>query len=159
MHELNVALLQMTACGSGQAANQAKGEAFCRRAREMGADVALFPEMWNIGYTFERHDEAGASEKHAEQPSSGDLWRAPELWQPGDGDRDASPQEVIRRWQAQAISRESDFVTHFRRLARELNMAIALTYLERWEGPPRNKGLCHRPPRRDRHDVRQGPHV
>jgi len=138
MHELNVALLQMTACGSDQAANQAKGEAFCRRAREMGADVALFPEMWNIGYTFERRDEEGASEKHAEQPSSGDLWRAPELWQPGDGDENTLPQEVIRRWQARAISRESDFVTHFRRLARELNMAIALTYLERWEGPPRN---------------------
>ena len=105
MHELNVALLQMTACGSDQAANQAKGDLFCRRAREMRADVALFPEMWNVGYTFERHDEEGASEKHAEQPSSGDLWRAPELWRPGDEDRSAVPQEVIRRWQAQAISR------------------------------------------------------
>ena len=49
---ITIALLQMTACGDDQDANLAKGEAFCRRAREMGADVALFPEMWNVGYTF-----------------------------------------------------------------------------------------------------------
>jgi N-carbamoylputrescine amidase len=138
MLELKVALLQMTACGDDQAANQAKGEAFCRHAREMGADVALFPEMWNIGYTFERHAEQGASDHPAEQPSAGDLWRTPELWKPDDARHDAVPQEVIRRWQSQAIGRDSDFVTQFRRLARELEMAIALTYLERWDGPPRN---------------------
>src|SRR5579863_8476235 len=46
-----VALLQMTSCGSDQAANLTKGEDFCRRALNMGADIALFPEMWNIGYT------------------------------------------------------------------------------------------------------------
>lgn len=27
-----------------------KGLAACRKAKEMGADVALFPEMWNCGY-------------------------------------------------------------------------------------------------------------
>lgn len=42
-------------------------------------------------------------------------------------------------WQAQAITRDDAFVTHFRNLAKELNMAIALTYLERWDGAaPRN---------------------
>jgi predicted amidohydrolase len=53
MSELKVALLQMTACGDDQAANQAKGESFCRRAKDLGADLALFPELWNIGYTCE----------------------------------------------------------------------------------------------------------
>jgi N-carbamoylputrescine amidase len=138
MLELKVALLQMTACGDDQAANQAKGEAFCRHAREMGADVALFPEMWNIGYTFDRQSAAGAPDHPSEQPNSGDLWRAPELWKPDDPRSDRVPQEVIRRWRALAIGRDSDFVIHFRRLARELEMAIALTYLERWDGPPRN---------------------
>ena len=41
-------------------------------------------------------------------------------------------------WQAQALCRDDPFITHFRGLARELGMAIALTYLERWEGAPRN---------------------
>jgi predicted amidohydrolase len=81
-----------------------KGEAFCRRASEMGADIALFPEMWNIGYTLP-------------DPALPD-------------DREA--------WKARAIGRDDDFVAHFMRLAGDLNMAIALTYLERWDGPPRN---------------------
>jgi predicted amidohydrolase len=41
-------------------------------------------------------------------------------------------------WQGLAIGRDDPFVTHFRALARELEMAIVLTYLERWDGPPRN---------------------
>jgi N-carbamoylputrescine amidase len=138
MHELKVALLQMTACGNDQAANLAKGEAYCRRARAMGADLALFPEMWNIGYTFERHAGEDEPESRAEPSSSDDLWRAPELWTPEDARRCALPLEELRRWQDQAIGRDSEFVIHFQGLARELELAIALTYLERWDGPPRN---------------------
>ena len=51
MSTIDVALLQMSSCGTDQEANLAKGEIFCRRAREMGANIALFPEMWNIGYS------------------------------------------------------------------------------------------------------------
>ena len=49
--QLTIALLQMTSFGNDQHLNLSKGEAFCRHAHEMGADIALFPEMWNIGYT------------------------------------------------------------------------------------------------------------
>lgn len=52
MGVLTVALLQMSSNGDDVQANLAKGEAFCRQARRMGADIALFPEMWQIGYTF-----------------------------------------------------------------------------------------------------------
>lgn len=138
MHELKVALLQMIACGNDQAANQAKGEAFCRHAQAQGADIALFPEMWNIGYTFHHQMDEGAPDHRSEQQSSGDLWRASELWTAVQSSYSTASQDVIERWQAQAIGRDSDFVIHFRRLAKELNMAIALTYLERWDGPPRN---------------------
>jgi N-carbamoylputrescine amidase len=99
-----IALLQMTASGTDQAANLAKGEVFCRRAKALKADLALFPEMWNIGYTFFDPNEADAQE----------------------------------RWAAQAIGIESEFITHFRRLARELDLAIAQTYLECWPDAPRN---------------------
>ena len=50
MHTLTVALLQMVPHGADRAANLATGEAFCREARAMGADIALFPEMWSNGY-------------------------------------------------------------------------------------------------------------
>ncbi len=101
---LKIALLQMTACDNDQAANRVKGTEFCRRAKGLDADLALFPEMWNIGYTFFDPAEPGAQE----------------------------------RWAAQAIARDSAWVRHFQALAQELDMAIALTYLERWPGSPRN---------------------
>ncbi len=129
MSVIRVALLQMNSCGTDQESNLAKGENFCRKAAEMGADIALFPEMWNIGYTPFCPRESGPSHN---------LWRAPERW---DGDAALAGPELERaraRWQAQAISRNSDFVNHFRDLARELEMAVALTYLEEWDGPPRN---------------------
>lgn len=66
-----------------------QGEDFCRQAREMGADIALFPEMWNIGYTFEGN------------------------------------------WKECAIDQQSAFILHYQNLAKDLNMAIAITYLEK----------------------------
>jgi predicted amidohydrolase len=101
---INIALLQMIGCGNDRKASLVKGDIFCRRAKDMGADVALFPEMWSVGMTFFDPRQAGARQQ----------------------------------WQAQAISQDDSFVTHFRRLAKELNMAVAITYLEKWTGRPRN---------------------
>ncbi len=129
MNILRVALLQMTACGTDQAANLAKGEAFCRQARAMRAEIALFPEMWNIGY-------AGYCDQQATPET--ELWRAPELWAVGEANPFEQHREARERWQAQAVSREGEYVAHFQRLARELELAIALTYMEQWPGAPRN---------------------
>ena len=89
---LTVALLQIESAGYDQAENLRRGEAACREAAALGADIALFPEMWNIGYSFEDDD--------------------------------------LERWRAQAIPRDGEFVTHFARVAAELRLAIAVTYLE-----------------------------
>ena len=56
MSEVRIALLQIAAAGYDQSANLETGLAACRRAAELGADIALFPEMWNVGYAFERDD-------------------------------------------------------------------------------------------------------
>ncbi len=105
MADLNVALLQMAACGNDQDANLTKADHYCRRAAAMGADVALLPEMWNVGYS------CGF-----------------------DKDRD----DFRAHWEAQAVGPDDRYVVHFRALARELRMAVALTYLEKCDGPPRN---------------------
>ena len=128
MHRLTIALLQMTACGSDQDANRDKGAEFCRQARLMGADIALFPEMWNVGYP--PFDSV--------RPNSGNIWRSPGVWQATEQSAPVIDPDVRHRWQARAISRDSDFVRRYQALARELDMAIGLTYLERWEGAPRN---------------------
>ncbi len=102
MTTLTVALLQIQAAGRDQAENLRRGDAACRRAAALGADVALFPEMWNIGYTLD-----------AVPPDAHDAAE-------------------------DAISADGRFVTHFRSLAAELGMAIALSFLEKWPGAPRN---------------------
>lgn len=105
MKTLRIALLQLKPKGNDQKANRVIGEAAVRRARERGADIALFPEMWNVGYAegFDRDRED---------------------WQ--------------EHWHGQAVAWEGAFVSHFRELARELEMAIGITYLEKWSPAPRN---------------------
>jgi predicted amidohydrolase len=103
---VTVGLLQMIACGNDQLANRDKGERFCRKAAASGADIAVFPEMWNIGYTWVKKK---------------------------DKDHDN-----VKEWQSQAISEDSEFVQHFQELAKELNMAIVITYLEKAKFQPRN---------------------
>lgn len=49
MKSLKVALLQLRPEESIEE-NLQKGLSACRQAREMGADLALFPEMWSVGY-------------------------------------------------------------------------------------------------------------
>ena len=48
-HILNIALLQIAPCGT-LSENLEKGIRSCRKAKERGADIALFPEMWSNGY-------------------------------------------------------------------------------------------------------------
>ena len=49
MNSFKVALLQiMPECDLEK--NRDKGLEYCRRAKKMGADLALFPEMWSSGY-------------------------------------------------------------------------------------------------------------
>lgn len=116
MEMLTVALLQMTACQNDQQANLEKGTRFCQQAKALGADVALFPEMWNIGYT----------------PYS------PEVMLDGFDPADPTYFPLRYEWQQQAVGSDSAFVAHFRALAKQLEMAIAITYLEAWPVAPRN---------------------
>lgn len=49
MKNLKVALLQILPDGSLDN-NLKKGMEYCKKAKDAGADIALFPEMWSIGY-------------------------------------------------------------------------------------------------------------
>ena len=96
---MKIALLQIAPCGTLEG-NLEKGIASCRKAKELGADIALFPEMWSNGYN---------------------IYDRP-----------------IDQWKAEAIPTDSEFVSAFRQLARELDLAIGVTFLEQYEGGPRN---------------------
>ncbi len=97
---LKIALLQILPPIIGDEAHFiAKGEEYCRKAAEAGADIVLFPELWNIGYEF-----------------------------PAEKSRDA-----IKVWNDRAVTKDSSFVAAFADLAKELEVAIAITYLEDFE--------------------------
>ena len=53
MGNLKIALLQLNS-GSDLKGNLEKGLKACCKAQKMGADLALFPEMWSNGYGMEK---------------------------------------------------------------------------------------------------------
>ena len=99
MNLLKIALLQIAPCGTLEK-NLEKGVSYCRKAAALGADIALFPEMWSNGYRIYGRPTA--------------------------------------EWTAEAVPSAGGFVGAFQRLAGELNMAIGVTLLERYDGGPRN---------------------
>ena len=48
-NNLKIAMLQIAPCKTLEE-NLEKGITYCRKAKERGADIALFPEMWSNGY-------------------------------------------------------------------------------------------------------------
>lgn len=108
--KIKVALLQLlpTATLEGQLQ---KGRDACRRAKALGADIALFPEMWSDGYDI--------------------------------------PEDAARL-RGNAVEADGAFVGAFGALARELDMAIAITFLERFAPQPRNSAVLY-----DRHGGRR----
>lgn len=97
--KLKIALLQIAPCKTLEE-NLEKGIVCCRKAKERGADIALFPEMWSNGYNiYGRHFD---------------------------------------EWKAEAIFADSDFINKFGETAKELDMAVGITLLEKYENAPRN---------------------
>jgi predicted amidohydrolase len=103
MSTLKVSLLQLRSQGLDVDAAVRVGDAAVREAAAAGADIAVFPELWQVGYT----------------PCPDDA-------------------EGRQAWQGRAERPDGPFVTHFAALARELGLAIVITYLQEWEGAPRN---------------------
>ncbi|WP_267965168.1 nitrilase-related carbon-nitrogen hydrolase [Streptomyces sp. NRRL F-5123] len=123
MRTSTVALLQLAPAGPDLEGGLTVGEAACRRARAVGADIAVFPEVRSNSYASAVVEE-----------SRGGLYRHPQRWDGAALPPVPMPEAV---WLGESVDRDSPFVRHFQALA-ELDMATALTYPERWDGPPRN---------------------
>jgi predicted amidohydrolase len=63
--KFKIALLQLLPKEMDQKFNLKTGIEACHKAKNMGADLALFPEMWNIGYAFCQPDRKKEWEKEA----------------------------------------------------------------------------------------------
>lgn len=101
MDGLKIAMLQILPEGTLEG-NLEKGIRCCKKAKALGADIAVFPEMWSTGYRIPE-DSTGL--------------------------------------QADAVPADGPFVSAFGEAARELGMAVCITFLERYDPSPRNS-LC-----------------
>lgn len=101
MNGLKIAMLQILPEGTLEG-NLEKGIRCCKKAKALGADIAVFPEMWSTGYRIPE-DSTGL--------------------------------------QADAVPADGPFVSAFGEAARELGMAVCITFLERYDPSPRNS-LC-----------------
>lgn len=73
MNLLKIALLQI-APGNNTNENLEKGIAYCKKAKEKGADIALFPEMWSNGYRI--YDRPAEEWKEEAVSTDGDFIHA-----------------------------------------------------------------------------------
>lgn len=67
-----------------------------------------------------------------------DIVLMPEMFNVGYRPFFSNDADSIKAWQDQAVAKDSEWVQQFAALARELDMAIGVTYLEKWPGAPRN---------------------
>lgn len=107
----NVALLQLSQADKIEN-NMLKGIEYCKKAKELGADIAVFPEMWNTGY---------------EMLFDGYLRKQENI-----------SDEMVKMWNSKAIKNDDDFINQYINTAKQLEMAIAITYLEKTEEKPKN---------------------
>lgn len=116
--KLRLAMLQISSFKTDLKKNLEKGELYCRKAKELNADIVLFPEMFNTGY--ETFDPA--------------IWRNDNY----PVNVSADSELKIKEWASHAIDTDSEFINQFKLLAKELDIAIAITYLQRGKDKPLN---------------------
>lgn len=99
MDNIKLALLQIKPTSSLEE-NIIKGRECCKKAKSMGADIILFPEMWSNGYNIYNR--------------------------------------LVNEWINEAIDIDSKFIKEFKKLAKELEVAIGITFLEKCSTGPKN---------------------
>ena len=105
-NKFKVAILQLDKTNNSNE-SLIKGIKACKKAKELGADIAVFPEMWNIGYEMPKDESA------------------------------------LDTWKQKAISENDDYLLKIKKLSRKLNMAIAITFLEKTDELPKNSVIIY----------------
>lgn len=86
------------------------------------------------GKTLEENLEKGLRFCRKAQEAGADIALFPEMWSNGYNIYN----RPVEEWTAEAISADSAFVRSFGEAAKELNMAVGITLLEKFQGGPRN---------------------
>lgn len=113
MSKLKIAVIQSKSICSDLDDALEIGLKKCKKAKGMGTDIIVFPEMWSIGY----------------MPPFENAFDFPEK---------QGHEEDIKHWYSLAIDENSEFIKSFCKCAKELETAILITYLKKGEAKPYN---------------------
>ena len=116
MENINIALLQLPQINMDLDAALEEGLNACKIAKSKGADIVLFPEMWSIGY----------------MPPFENAFDVPD---------ETGHDTEINHWNSLALDENSYFISRFKECARELQIAILITYLKKGEQKPFNSSM------------------
>lgn len=113
MNKIKIALVQANKIQDSVNDTLLKGLEYCNRSKEMGADIVVFPEMWNVGY----------------MPPFENAWDCPD---------EKGHEKEIEHWKSLAIDNDSKYINEFCKCAKEFDIAILITYLKKGKGKPFN---------------------
>ncbi|MDF1760814.1 MAG: carbon-nitrogen hydrolase family protein [Coxiellaceae bacterium] len=119
MSIFKLALLQMDGVRLDVKSNTEKATLFCHEAAKKGAHLAVFPEMYNIAYP--------------------DIIDDPrQYWEDVEFNNKKPDMRLIEEYRGRAIDLNDTYLNHFRDLAKQLKMAIAVSYMGKGKVYPTN---------------------
>ena len=88
----------------------------------------------------DQHENLAAAEQACQQAaaSGADILLMPEMWNIGYRGFSSYDEQTVRAWNKQAIDLDGPWLGRLSEVAKELGVAVAATYLQRWPGGPRN---------------------
>lgn len=111
-----LALIQKSAIPNDPNGNLSLALHFIRQAKDMRADMVLFPEMWSNGY-------AQPFEGALEHPFHPDFAKE------------------RKKWTEAAVSMDSAYIRTLQSAAKECQIGVTATFLEKTAGKPRNTAI------------------
>lgn len=113
---LKIAIVQENRHPYDMKGNTEKGINIVKKAKELGADIVLFPECWITGYEFPQVNETLSVEEIIKT-------------------------EAFKEWNELALDENSQFIKAFCNIAKELNIGVVITGYTKGVNRPQNSAF------------------
>lgn len=115
-NKLKIAIVQENRHPYDMKGNTEKGISIVKKAKELGADIVLFPECWITGYEF---------------PQVNETLEVEEIMKT----------EAFKEWNELALDENSQYIKAFCNIAKELNIGVVITGYTKGVNRPQNSAF------------------
>lgn len=115
-NKLKIAIVQENRHPYDMKGNTEKGISIVKKAKELGADIVLFPECWITGYEF---------------PQVNETLEVEEIMKT----------EAFKEWNELALDENSQYIKAFCNIAKELNIGVVITGYTKGINRPQNSAF------------------